>query len=71
MNGGRFDLCICGKPRWRHPKNEEDRKVIAYTTSATYQPHHLFLDPPEAPNIVRFVRLPNGRLARVDEKGLD
>ena len=45
MTDHRIDLCICGFPRWRHPKNEEDRKAISYTTSSTDQPHHLFIEP--------------------------
>ena len=61
----RFDLCICGFPRWRHPVNEEQRKTIAYTTSPSAQPHHLFMEPEAAPDVVVFRRLPNGRFGKV------
>lgn len=40
-----FELCICGRPRWKHPSNEDDRKAIAWTTVSGEVPHHLFIAP--------------------------
>ena len=60
----RFDLCPCGFPRWRHPADEEQRKIIAYTEPVSRTPHHLFMD---APDVVILRRGDDGRFQKVEE----
>lgn len=59
----RFDLCVCGFPRWRHPTNEKDRLTLFHTTSPSSQPHHLFIETEE--NIVVMRRGKGGRFEKV------